>query len=474
MKKLLTALLSSVFIITSFAALSQSASAIGEELTIREGTPVIDGTIDKVWYKADRFLLKHSIDGSKKNIKSADSTACVSVLYDSEAIYFLFELSDDNFTFGVGGKYKNDCVNIYIDELDKYGKTWQEGQRQIQLTPSGDQPITIVHGKEPKYSQIGYKKDGNTYIIEYKYVPSDFVIAKDKTLLMDFSFCDIDENGGLEYLYTWSDEIGEIELDSTNWSYAEFGSNSGGSSYSSAAEAAKALGVTPITDIEFVDGGWGNPQEGPDNLWDGDVTTKYCSGDEHPWSVMRAGEKYYVTGVLMATANDTMEYPGRNPRDWKIEGSNNNRTWDVIVSGDEDFFENKNFTYYFTKVEPSEPYRYFRFSCLVGSSWTFQLSEVTICGVTSLDQIAEAEPEQIDMTPIPGGTIVEQFSADYRREHDGVQIEEVKPGTAVEEDKNDRTLEVSVIIIAALGIFVGLVIYCQSSVGKSGVKKNKA
>ncbi len=468
----MSALIACIFVVSSFSICTLSASAIGEELVIREGTPVIDGTIDKVWYKGDRFMLKHAVDGSKKDKKSADSYACVTVLYDTEAIYFLFEVTDDNFTFGANGKYKNDCVNIYIDELDKYGKTWQEGQKQIQLTPAGSQQIKAVHGKEPKYSQMGYKKDGDTYIIEYKYVPSDFVIEKGKSLLMDFSFRDIDENGELEYLFTWSDEIGEVELDSSNWSYATFGANSSGSSFSGAAEAAKALGVTPITDVEFVDGGWGNPHEGPNKLWDGDVTTKYCTGDEYPWSVVRADEKYYVTGVLMATANDTMEYPGRNPRDWKIEGSTNNRTWEEILTGDEDFFENKNFTYYSAKVEPKEAYRYFRFSCRVGSSWTFQLSEVTICGVTSLDQIVSSEEEEkADMTPIPGGTIVEQYSADYRREQMGTQIEEVMPGSVETEDKADRTLQISIGVILALGIFVGLIIYCQSPANKADGRK---
>lgn len=461
MRKFTSLLLSAILLFMCFAA-AIPASAIGQQTVIKYGAPAIDGNIEKIWYNATRMRLMNVTGGDDYNGRLPGfSAAYVSVMWDEEAIYFLFEIFDDDFTFGSTGKYKNDCINIFIDEKDLYGRTWEDGQRQIRLVPSGDNPIQTVHGKEPKYSQIGYKFENDSCIIEYKYVPSDFKIENGARLLIDFSFEDIDENGELSYLFTWSDEIGEIDADSSNWSYLCFGT-SGSTSHSGAKEAAAALGVTPISDYEFVKGSKGNPNESADKLWDGDVGTKFCTGEFPVYSTVKCSQKYYVTGLLMATANDTKEYTGRNPNDWKIEGSNDGVKWTEIISGDDSFFDDLNYTYFSTSVDCDEAYSYFKFSTKGADSGCFQLSEVTLCGTTVKDGVnANADREAVVQPIVPGGTIVEQISPEYNAEHT-YAAEQITAGNDAKKDSAAGDLFVIIGMIAFLGAVVIVILYIQS------------
>ncbi len=462
MRKIVSLLLAMI-IVTALASFPVPVSAIGQTMTAKYGTPVIDGSIDKIWYKTTRSRLMNVTGGSDYNGKlPGGSVAYVSVLYDDEAIYFLFEIYDDDFTFDSDGKYKNDCINVYIDENDVYGETWQDGQRMVQLVPDGMNPIRTIHGKEPEYSKIGYRKENNGYIIEYKYVPENMVLEDGVRLLADFAFCDINEEGELSYFFTWSDEIGEGESDSSNWSYIELG-GSGARQSSGAKEAADALGLTIIKGYEFVNGTGGNPNESADMLWDGSVNTKFCTGDFPLYSTIKCRQQYFVTGLLMATANDTKEYEGRNPKKWRLEGSNDGQNWTTIISGDDSFFENVNFTYFSTTVESDESYSYFRFYATAARSGTFQLSEVTICGTTDKSEqtVKETEAEE----EVPGGTIVEQTSTEYDYEK---HVEEIIATDADVENSSDN-----ITMLAATTLFLAAVVIVIVYIQSSPKKKSK-
>lgn len=73
------------------------------------------------------------------------------------------------------------------------------------------------------------------------------------------------------------------------------------------------------------------------NLTDNNVNTKYCasfSGDTY--IMFDAGEQFDVYGYRIYTANDTQSYPERNPRSWKLYGTDTYTTnaddvcWNLI------------------------------------------------------------------------------------------------------------------------------------------------
>ncbi|MCR5433580.1 MAG: CotH kinase family protein [Bacteroidaceae bacterium] len=70
---------------------------------------------------------------------------------------------------------------------------------------------------------------------------------------------------------------------------------------------------------------------------DYNVYTKYCGGfNGRIWLMLDAGQEIAVTGYRIYTANDTNNYPGRNPSSWRVCGTNtytenpDDASWELI------------------------------------------------------------------------------------------------------------------------------------------------
>lgn len=75
--------------------------------------------------------------------------------------------------------------------------------------------------------------------------------------------------------------------------------------------------------------GWGDSPLSA--LVDNDATTKFgCSGTGDAWAIIIASEPVAVKQYSFVTGADTYGNPGRTPRSWKLEGSNDNQTWTEI------------------------------------------------------------------------------------------------------------------------------------------------
>jgi hypothetical protein len=106
-------------------------------------------------------------------------------------------------------------------------------------------------------------------------------------------------------------------------------------------------GVLQLADIKFYDTGVevvpmavlnnnGTPAaggvgtEGPGNLIDGDPGTKWFSGTLVPIIFDMGSDPVEYDSYQFVTGGDTAAYPGRNPRRWKLEGSDTMETWSLI------------------------------------------------------------------------------------------------------------------------------------------------
>ncbi|MDD6501479.1 MAG: discoidin domain-containing protein [Bacteroidales bacterium] len=80
----------------------------------------------------------------------------------------------------------------------------------------------------------------------------------------------------------------------------------------------------------------GYTNETASNLFDGDTSTKWCydapSTSSSAWVVFKANEACRLKGYTITTANDNASNRNRNPKDWKIYGSNDKSNWTVLVS----------------------------------------------------------------------------------------------------------------------------------------------
>ncbi|MBQ4353301.1 MAG: discoidin domain-containing protein [Clostridia bacterium] len=378
-------------------------SAIGETLRSGAGTPRVDGVIDEVWRTASRQKFSYVVDGDlrKGDKLPSASSAFVSSLWDEEAVYFLIEVTDDDWLVNTADVRACDTVTVMIDEADLFGPAWQDGQNAFSVIPDENGLVTVRSGRLADGFEAAVRHEGgNKRIIEIKYVPTQIKTGMDMQLLVDFRFDDRYENGdgetALAYALTWSDELNEGLLDSSNWSYLKPGAASS-AGHDNAQDAAASIGGNPVDMYIFQKGSHGYGGEGPEMLWDGRVQTKFCTASFPAYSSARLGGEFHITGIIMATANDNEANRGRNPDEWKILASSDNKNWDVIAEGDESFFKEKNFTYFAQAIQPTEKtYKYVRFENKSCTSGTMQLSELLVCGVKrgKLDTLIKAEPEE--------------------------------------------------------------------------------
>ena len=147
---------------------------------------------------------------------------------------------------------------------------------------------------------------------------------------------------------------------------------------------AAADGKNIITAYDFVSGTDSFGGEGPENLWDGETGTKFCTNVFPAESIVKLDGAYDITGFTMATANDNADYNGRSPNAWTISVSADGENWTELASGDDTFFEETNFTYYVGEGK-AEGVSYVKFNAEGTASGTFQVSEVTMFGDKAAD-----------------------------------------------------------------------------------------
>ncbi len=124
--------------------------------------------------------------------------------------------------------------------------------------------------------------------------------------------------------------------------------------------------------------GWGDSPLSA--LLDNNANTKFgCSGSGDAWAIMIASEPVAVSQYSFVTGGDTYNYPARNPRTWKLEGSNDNQTWTVIDEhNDFDAYKihSVNKEEFVFPVNGTDTYKFFKLSATVGDG--FQLGEFWI------------------------------------------------------------------------------------------------
>ena len=129
----------------------------------------------------------------------------------------------------------------------------------------------------------------------------------------------------------------------------------------------------------IVTGGNGWPDSPVAALLDNDATTKFgCSGEGDAWAIMIASKPVAVKQYSFVTGADTYNYPGRTPRNWKLEGSNDNQTWTVIDQQEQNYkAKTANLEETVFTVNGTDTYKFFKFTAS-NFNGGFQLGELWI------------------------------------------------------------------------------------------------
>ena len=125
-----------------------------------------------------------------------------------------------------------------------------------------------------------------------------------------------------------------------------------------------------------------NEGEGIENLFDGDLNTKMCTGDAAPiriaWQMERA---IVLRTYTLITANDSEIYSYRNPIKWHLYGSNNGTSWTQIDTVTDSGIEAKNFGRYTYETDVQESFQYFLLQLEDnGGYYGYQLAELEMSG----------------------------------------------------------------------------------------------
>lgn len=167
--------------------------------------------------------------------------------------------------------------------------------------------------------------------------------------------------------------------------------------YMTVEDAIAAIGLESLQDkvvLDSVEGSDHFDNEGYGNLFDNDVTTKFCTGTFPLYASWKMDKAYSVGGMIVATANDNFSYPGRNPETWILSGSNDGSTWTAIAEGTEYDLEDEDFTYYtITFGTASDAYQYFKFDVPNAFSGCFQMSELILVEAEAPEVVVEEVTE---------------------------------------------------------------------------------
>ena len=136
------------------------------------GSPdVVDGEIEDIWKKAEPVkLTKYSADTTTK--------ATLKLLWDDNALYFLAEVKDENLSDASGNVYEKDSFEIFVDEDNKRGGTYEGDDVQFRINYKNE--TSSDHGDMTNLYSAAKIVDGG-YIVEGR-VSLSQELANDKVM----------------------------------------------------------------------------------------------------------------------------------------------------------------------------------------------------------------------------------------------------------------------------------------------------
>lgn len=150
----------------------------------------------------------------------------------------------------------------------------------------------------------------------------------------------------------------------------------------------EAPGRTYLIDVikkETISGTASFANEGPENLFDNDVTTKFCTNTFPAVVTWELTGAHVVDAVVIATANDNSQYPGRNPATWTLSASQDRTNYVTLFEGKASDLDDVDFTYFLFTFNNDVAYPYYKLEISGPESGTvMQISELVLCKKASL------------------------------------------------------------------------------------------
>ena len=295
MKKVFALLLTALLIAVS---MTSQVFAVGETMTAKRGTPVIDGEIDAIWANADRQELKYVKAGDLKSFEPEVEKAFASALWDDDYIYFLFEVTDDDLSNVNPGnpntaqEWQNDTIFLYIDETmartesSAYGTP---GIYQFSICFDGNtrSPRNGTYSGEIKAAT---KVTETGFIVEVAFEPEVVDLADGLQIGVDYQYNDGTEHSTRDYCLGWSDETDVASGNASVYGTLILSAESAGGAEQPAAEETPAAQPQP------------GPEQPAETPVETPVTAPTTSAPVTTTAAPQTGDSLVIAAVLLAAA----------------------------------------------------------------------------------------------------------------------------------------------------------------------------
>lgn len=134
--------------------------------------------------------------------------------------------------------------------------------------------------------------------------------------------------------------------------------------------------------------------ESVEKLIDNNIATKYLIFKNNTWVRFDCDKAAVLKAYTLTSGNDA---PGRDPKNWKLLGSNDGETWAEIDSRSGESFTSRKETRQF-EFENTSAYKSFKFEFENTEGDIFQLSEVELFNGIPEEEETEEEEGEVDIT----------------------------------------------------------------------------
>lgn len=188
----------------TFIANYQPVVAQVNQATAVYGTPVIDGTIDSVWNKAPKMRI------NKYQMAWQGASGIARALWDSENLYVLVQVSDNQLDKGNSEVHQHDSVEVFLDENNAKTSSYQEDDGQYRV--NFDNETSFGGSTNATGFESATSISGTNYTVELKIPFKSITPSKRTKLGFDVQINDA-SNGSRQSVAAWNDTTGTGYID---------------------------------------------------------------------------------------------------------------------------------------------------------------------------------------------------------------------------------------------------------------------
>ena len=198
-KKILALVLSIATVISLFPTIYASKSDY-KTTEAAYGTPIIDGSIDEVWDKANYNVIENC-----RTTQMTEYKGWFKVLWDEGYLYVLAKIYDRKCE-NIGADWVNDSVDVYIDEDNKRAYPWTEDDYQLRCAWDSVKSGSSNYGS---FDAVDMKASlfDNGFIAEMSIPFKKEKITENMEIGFDVQANAAEELGVEMRCYTWNNDI---------------------------------------------------------------------------------------------------------------------------------------------------------------------------------------------------------------------------------------------------------------------------